>query len=96
MTLPSAALPRIDVTLPSGGTIAIRSLSRAEAVKIRNLMPDIEAVEKHSIAAAAEVSRGEVDSWYMTASNADVECLVDQIAEVSGLGDAKGKAGAED
>lgn len=90
MTLPVSVCPRDTVTL-AGGEVEIRSMSRAEAVKARLMMPDVEAAEVYSIECATSVSHDEAARWYRDASNDDATKLVDAIYELSGLAEETGK-----
>ncbi len=81
--------------LPGGGTLSIRGLSRAETIQVRTLSPDVAAIEKLSIRYATDSTESEIDAWYATARNDDVEMLVDAIATLSGLNDTVGKVDAE-
>ena len=96
MALPISICPRDTVQLPSGGTVEVRGLSRAEAVQIRSMSPDVEAMEIFSLEKGCEVSAEDARSWWTNGRNDDVEKTVDTIYRLSGLTEDTGKDGAED
>lgn len=92
MGLPVVACPTGEAVLPDGQTVAIRGLTRAEALRIREAMEDgIDVVEQMTIAAATGTEITEVDAWYATAPQDAVEALVNAIAKLSGLDGEQGK-----
>jgi len=91
MTLPISVCPTAEVKLPSGATACIRGLSRAQALRCKAEMPDVEKVEKLSIQYAFDATEPEVETWYENARNDDVAALIDHIAHLSGLGVEEGK-----
>lgn len=95
MGLPIYACPRGEVTLPDGQVVAIRGLSRAEALMVRALGEDVGAVEKLCIRLGVGGTPEEVDDWYEATSQDVVELIVNAIARLSGLDPDQGKAGAE-
>lgn len=95
MALPISCCQRGQIVLPSGATVQIRGLSRAEALQCRAQIPDIETVEKLSIQWACDVTEAEVNQWYATARNDDVVCMIEAIANLSGFSAELGKADAE-
>lgn len=95
MSLPVSQVGRKEITLPSGAKVEIRGLSRAEALQARAKLPDVAAMECVAIAAACGVTFEEAVEWQKTARADDGEYLTDEIAELSGLSEAEGKADAE-
>lgn len=95
MSLPISVCPHEKITLPGGGVVEIRGLSRAEAIQVRLLIKDPVALEITTISASTGEPMEAVTAWHATARNDDVEYLVDSIARLSGLSEPVGKADAE-
>jgi hypothetical protein len=93
--LPIRQLPQGEFKFDDGTILPIRGLSRAEALQLRGLGDDVAAIEILCIRAAANVTEEEATRWHQVAPNADVEALVNEIARLSGLDGATGKADAE-
>lgn len=96
MALPVLACPTALFELPNGDTIAVRGMSRSEALQVRAASPDVEAVEKLCLSFALTATAVEVDEWYATAPSAVVEELVNVVARLSGLDPDQGKDDAGD
>lgn len=96
MSLPISVCPRETITLPGGGELEIRGLSRGEAIQMRGLMANPQAVEIASIRYATGETEAAVTAWCQEARNDDVEFLVDAIARLSGLSADVGKDDAGD
>ena len=95
MGLPVLQVPRDKFELPTGEFVEVRGLSRAEALQVRAVSPDVEAVEKLCLGFALDVSPEDVDEWYATAPSSVVEDLVNVVARLSGLDGDAGKADAD-
>lgn len=95
MALVIRQVPRGIHTFPDGTVQAIRGLTRAEAIQLREIQDDVRATEKLAIQLATDSTPEEVEAWYAKAPQQDAEKLVDTIAELSGLNPDVGKEGAE-
>lgn len=94
MPLPSAPLARGTVEI-AGQTVAIRSLTRAEALAMRELasLPDANrAGEVFLIAHGVDISDEEALAWWETSDPMAVQKLIEAVAAVSRLMGSDGKA----
>lgn len=86
-TLLARTLPEEDVKL-ADGTVRVRGLSRAEAVKVANLQKDIDAAEVFILACALiepEMSEAEVRAWREVAPSGEIDAVADAVLGLSGL-----------
>lgn len=83
-------LAEVDVTLPDGGVVRVRALSRAEVFAFQALhaQGDANLLDSRMLAAAMvdpELTEEEVGQWRAGAPNGEVDAVSDAILEVSGL-----------
>lgn len=95
MALTISKPPTGTANLPSGLTVSIRGLTRAEAVQLRTMRDDPSAIEIHCIRYACGLSEDEATEWWTESRQDDVEELVNEISRLSGLDEKTGKADAE-
>lgn len=93
--LPIVELPREKFELPGGEFVEVRGMSRAEALQVRAVSPDVAAVERLCLGFALDASPEEVEDWYATAPSNVVEEIVNLVARLSGLDGDAGKDDAE-
>ena len=96
MGLPIFQLPSEPFEFSNGEVVTIRSLSRAEAIKVRLAIPDVERLEILAIAAATGTPEDEVKAWMQATPSPEIDRLVKAITRLSGLDEDEGKADAED
>jgi hypothetical protein len=91
-----ARLPERDVDVDGVGTVRVRSLSRAEAGRLKEFVDNPEAGEVFVLATGLVdpvLSEDEVRQWQAAATSAEVEEVTTAILGLSGLlGDAIGDA----
>lgn len=75
--------------------IEVRSLSRAEQLKLANLNGDIDAAEVAMIAMTTGFSEDEVRVWREETPGGVVGALIDDIVRISGMGEGAAKSGGE-
>lgn len=88
--------PRGTATLPSGESVEVRGLSRAEALQVQQASPDVRKVEILVIMAGCDVDEPSATSYWTATRQDDVEELVNAISKLSGLSEDEGKAAAVD
>ena len=94
MTLPAVALPTGTVEV-AGVAVAVRGLSRSEAIQLSTLGSDLEAAENFLLATGTGVTAEEAKAWRDSTPPEVVGPVVDRIVELSGLGDrGNGSSGA--
>lgn len=91
MALPVVALPTGTVTV-AGVPIAVRGLSRSEAIHLASLGTDFEAAENFVLATGAGITAEAAKAWRDSTPADVVGPVVELIADLSGLGDDRGKA----
>lgn len=80
-------LPEEDVEIPGLGTVRVRGLSRAEAMKIRD-RSDVEAQERLMIALGMvdpKLTEAEVGKWAKAAPAGELQPVSEVIGRLSGL-----------
>lgn len=95
-TFLKARLPERDVDLPGVGTVRVRGLSRAEAMRVRDLRDDLAAAEQLLVTLGLvdpALSAGDVAAWYEAAPAGEIDRLVGPIQELSALGEDAPKSG---
>lgn len=92
MGLPVLPLPT-SVVVVGGVEVPIRSLSRAEALRLRTFDGDVEQVENWILACGAGVSEEEAALWRNATDAEAAGVVVDAICELSGLVDGAQKSG---
>ncbi len=95
MGLPIFQLESEPYTFSNGETVTIRSLSRAEAIQVRMVIPDVERLEILAIAASTGTPEDEVKAWMEATPSREIERLVSAITRLSGLDEDEGKDDAE-
>jgi hypothetical protein len=83
---------RGTATLPDGGTVAIRALTRDEVLHMQAL-PDGER-DRYAIAAAMtdpKLSEEDVAAWSASAAAGDFPAVIGAIQDISGLREGAGK-----
>lgn len=84
MNLPSAPLPT-DVVVVAGAEVKVRGLSRAEAIRLRDIGGDMDLAENHILACGAGVSEEEAADWRDAVLPEVAGAVIDRICELSGL-----------
>lgn len=84
MSLPDLPL-RTDTVVVGDAKVQIRSLSRAEALKVGTFNGDMEAAENWLLACGAGVTEDEAREWRNAVSAEDAGTIIDAICELSGL-----------
>lgn len=93
MPLPEVKIPR-EIVRVGDDDISVRGLTRAEAVRIQALAPDVEAMEILMLACGTDTSEDDVRAWVNATPAGTVEPLSDAIVRLSGLGpDAQFRGG---
>lgn len=85
MGLPTAPVRRGSVRVLDE-EVAIRSLTRAEAIKVKEMEGDLGAAERHIVACGTDTPPADVEAWYAEVDAAVVDVLVDAITRLSGFG----------
>lgn len=85
MPLPEIKIPT-DIVRIGDDDVPVRGLTRAEAVRIQALGPDVEAMEILMLACGTDTSEAEVRAWIEATPAGTVEPLSDAIVRLSGLG----------
>jgi len=92
VTLPDLSLPTTTVAV--GDTkVEVRSLSRAEALRIPTFGGDLEVAENFILACGADVTEDEARAWRNSVSPDDAGIVIDAICELSGLVEGAQKSG---
>jgi hypothetical protein len=93
MSLPK--VPLISEMVDVAGTkIEVRSLSRAEQLKLADYEGDIDGAEVKMIAMTTGFPEDEVRTWREETPGAVVGALIDEIVRISGMLDGATKSGA--
>lgn len=91
-------LPKVPLTSEmvdvAGTKIEVRSLSRAEQLKLADTNGDIDAAEVKMIAMTTGFSEDEVRVWREETPGSVVGNLIDEIVRISGMLDGAPKSGA--
>jgi hypothetical protein len=95
MGLPIFQLESEPYRFSNGEETTIRSLSRAEAIQVRLVIPDVERLEVLAISFATGTPQDEVEAWIKATPSPEVDKLVKAITRLSGLDEDEGKADAE-
>lgn len=79
---------RREVTLPSGGSVVVRGLTRAEALGVNGQEMGALEAERVLLALAMvepSMSEDEVSAWQAAVSAGELQPLVDAVLELSGM-----------
>jgi len=79
---------RREVTLPSGATVAIRGLTREEALAVHGEEMDAADLERRMLAWALVepvMTEDEVGEWQKVCSAGELVPLVDAVLDISGM-----------
>lgn len=87
MSLPELALPSSTVDI-GGVQVAIRSLTRSEAYRVKELVADEDVAETYVIACGTDSTEAEAKAWRSATAFDAVTPLVNAILALSGLRDA--------
>lgn len=87
-----------DVELPGGGTVRVRALTRAEALRIaaEKKGGGTAVLERKLLAAGLvepQITEAEAEAWQQSASADAVRAVSDRIAELSGMVEGAAKSG---
>lgn len=86
-SLLARTLPQKDVEL-ADGTVRVRALSRAEAVKVADLQKDVDAAEIYILACALvdpDLTEDEVRAWRAASPSGEIDAVADAVLSLSGL-----------
>lgn len=86
-------LPEADVEVEGLGTVRVRGLSRAEAMKVQNLSGTA-AIERAMLSmamVAPKLSEGEVRQWQEASIAGEIEPVTNKVAELSGMTETAAK-----
>lgn len=87
MSLPQVAVRRETVEI-AGEKVEIRALTRAEAVRVKQLVEkDLAAGERFIIQCATDSAASEVEEWYKAVEAGVVDALIDAAVKLSGIGE---------
>lgn len=94
-TLLAEDLPEDVITLPRGGTVTVRALSRREVAEIRAkeppLLVDSEMWMIHHGMVEPRLTIDEVKTWQANSRNGETDYVSTRIADLSGLNDRANK-----
>lgn len=82
-------------TMPDGNTVAIRSLTRDEALRVSDIADSAEKCN-YIIATGMtdpKLTVEDVAAWGAEGDVADLQAVMDAIAEISGMQEGAGKSG---
>lgn len=88
-------LPEEDFEVPGVGTVRVRALTRAEALKIANQNMPVDQIERYLLACALvepKLTENEVRQWQDVAPAGEIEPICKAIQRLSGLEEAADKA----
>lgn len=90
-----ARLPEEEVDVPGVGTVRVRALSRAEAMKLRKLASSsVEVIERKMLALALVdpvLTEDEVGQWQEASTAGELEAVSNKVSELSGMTDGAAK-----
>lgn len=90
-----ARLPEEEVDVPGVGTVRIRALSRAEAMKLRKMSSaSVEVIERKLIALAMVdpvLTEDEVGKWQEASTAGELEVVSTRVSEISGMTEGAAK-----
>lgn len=95
MALPAAKIQTEEIEL-SGGTVTVRGLSRAEALRMAEHGDNVRELEIDVIATATGTPPKDAADWYEEASSQDVEQIVKTVLRLSGMDGELGKGSSAD
>lgn len=84
----------VEVELPGLGTVKVRPLTRAEALKLRGVELDADVMERRLIALAMvepEMTEDQVQKWQEVSPAGELEPVGETIIRISGMEKAAGK-----
>lgn len=90
--------PTKDVDLPGVGTVRVRGLTRAEALRIQGRPMDVDEQERKLLALAMvdpAMTEDDVRAWQKVAPAAELEPIGQAIRELSGMGNTVVKDGIQ-
>jgi len=79
---------RREVTLPSGATVAIRGLTREEALAVHGEEMDAAELERRLLACALVepvMTEDEIGEWQKVCNAGELVPLVDAVLDISGM-----------
>lgn len=90
----ASRLSQEDVELGEVGSVRIRSLSRAEVLKIKGKEMPLEEMERLLVSAALVdpvLTEDEVSQWQASSGAGEIEAVTQAIVRLSGLEDSASK-----
>lgn len=94
--LTKARLPEEDVDIPDVGTVRVRALSRAEALRVTDTEMPAAKMEQLLLSMAMVdpvMSEQDVAAWQDAASAGELEPITEVIKRLSGLAEKAAKSG---
>lgn len=88
-----------DVEIPGVGTVQVRPLSRAEAMKVQGVEMDAEAMERLLVSRAMvspELTEEEVGEWQANSPAGELQPVVEAIVRLSGMEQKSAKSAYAD
>lgn len=84
----------VDVELPGLGTVKVRPLTRAEAIKLRGVELQVDEMEQTLLSLAMvepKMTKDQVRQWQEVAPAGELEPIGEEIIRISGMDKVAGK-----